>query len=259
MVASSVLMLCSLLLLMNLGTAKAHALGYDFQVYDAVRTPTIDGMWTTQDEWTDAGMFQMSPNGVWLIKCTTVGGFKWIWILIEFFSDSTSDVGDYWDVIFDSTHDGGTAPNAGDYRIQPQSHTTSRVWQGTGVWTGISSGGYTGTNWANTLGTSPLNGTMHWIFELSIDMGEWLIPNAPPFGFRTGAWDASTNTMITWPPGASPDIPNQWGTLTAYAGTPIPEGFSLIVIVLLSSAAAIVGFRYLRKHPKTKTPTTIKL
>ncbi len=249
-----------MLLALNLGITKAHAPGYDFQVYDAVTTPTIDGMWTTQDEWTDAEIFQMGPNAVWATKCTTVMGFKVLYFLIEVFSDNTNDGGDYWDVCFDGTHDGGTAPNEGDYRLQPLSHTTSRVWRGTGTgWAGISSGGYEGTVWANSLATSPLNATTHWIFELSVDMGTWLIPGAPPYGFRIGYWDAATTTLVQWPPEASPDIPDQWGTLTGYAGTPIPEGFTLAVIVLLSSAAAIVGFRYLRKYPKTKTLTTIKL
>ena len=90
-------------------------------------------------------------------------------------------------------------------------------------------------------------------------MGEWLIPGAPPYGFRIGAWDATNSKVISWPPDASPDVPNEWGTLTGYTGTPIPEGFSILVIVLLSSVAVIVGFRYLRKHPKTKTLPTIKL
>ncbi len=258
LIVSSVLVLCSMLLVLNLGTSKAHVQGYDYIEYDAVRTPTIDGMWTTQDEWTDAQVMQITDDAVWLTKTSRVGGL-WQYILVEIFTETTNDGGDYWLICVDDTHDGGTGPNTNDVQVRILAHSTLEVYTGTatGTWQRDLYGGTQGVSWANSLSASPLNSTAHYILEVRLDMDGWYVLTPPPHGIFVGEYDVSRGSLTSWPP-TSPDIPDQWGTMTAYAGAPIPEGFGLVVIVLLSSAVAIVGFRYQRKHPKTKTLTTIK-
>ncbi len=137
--AFCILTLCSLLLVTT-GTIKAEEPGYTRTDYNPNVTPTIDGKWTTNDEWT--------LNG----EVTTVGSdlaFRSVWILVsmdpitvtdtflvEFFSDTTNDADDYWQLCIDGDQSGGTAPQTTDYRIDIIGHTTLKLYQGTGSgWT----------------------------------------------------------------------------------------------------------------------------
>jgi hypothetical protein len=258
MIVSTVLMLCSLLLIVNLGTTKAHEPGYDYVEYDAIRTPTLDGTWTASDEWTDAQQLIINPNAIWRTKTVRTGFYQYI--LVEIFNDTTNDPADNWVVCIDSAHNGGTTPQTDDILIRILGHTTLEVYVGNGATWQRDMGANWGISWDDGFVSTPLNSTPHWILEIRWEMDGWLILGQPPHGMFVAESNGGVS-YVSWPPTGqtAENNPSKWGTMTAYTGTTIPEGFSLVAIVMLSSAAAIVGFRYLRKHPKTKTPTTIKL
>jgi len=253
--AFCILALCSLLLV-NTKTIKAAESGYTRTDYNPDTVPlVIDGQWTSTDEWTQKG------------ENTTIGAdvtFKSVWamistnivndtFLVEFFSDNTTDAGDYWQMCIDGDYSGGTAPQTTDYRIDIVGHTTLTVYQGTGSdWTVVTPPA--SLEWANSLSDSPTNSTPHWILEMTfhkLDLGA-----GPTWNFRLAAYDENTTTLAAWPP-TPRDEPNRWGVQNYTSGL-IPEGFSLSVVVLLSSVAVAVSFYFLRKRPKTQSYSSAK-
>ncbi len=60
-------------------------------------------------------------------------------------------------------------------------------------------------------------------------------------------YDASANTTLMWPPGTSPNVPNDYG-LSEISYETIPEGLAVGAIVLLSTGAAFVGMLLKRKQ-----------
>ena len=254
------LTLCSLLLVANVKTTEAHAPGYDFAEYSSIVKPTIDGQWTTPDEWADGQRIDINENACFLTKTTFSSG-TWKEFLVEIFNDTTNDAGDVWEICIDQYYDGGTQQGIDDIRVEVFSDRVN-VYEGTASGTWSRNGGLddaTMIQFAVSLSSSPLHAEAHMILEITMDWENWAIYDpTPPYGFRIEEANAYSGTSMSWPPDAQRDVPDQWGTMTSYTGTSIPEGFSILVIVLLSSAVAIVGFSYLRKHPKTKTLTTIK-
>ncbi len=253
-VAFSILILCSLLLV---GTSKAGNPDYSITEYPSINTATVDGKWTTADEWTDTPATNMTGNATgrfgYNIQDFTNLGLEWI---VEIFTDNTNDAGDYWEICFDDQNTGGTAPDSGDFMIRIVGHTTLEVYQGTGTgWNRVTPAAGELT-WNNTISTSPWNGTAHWILEIvdsSKTSGTVQIPNPPPTGMRIAAYDASTRTLAVWAPNSRANVPNEWGLVAGYSTEPIPEGFSLGILVLLSSVAVVVGFYWLRKRPKIQS------
>jgi len=253
-VAFSIVILCSLLLV---GLSKAGNPAYSITEYPSINTATVDGKWTTTDEWTDAPLTDMTGNATgkfgYNIQDFTNLGLEWI---VEIFTDNTNNTGDYWQICFDDSNTGGTAPDSGDFMIEIIGHTTLKVYRGTGTgWSEVTPAAGE-LRWANTISSSPLNGTAHWILEIvdsSKTAGVVQIPNPPPTGMRVAAYDASTGTLAMWAPNSSPNVPNSWGLISGYSTEPIPEGFSLGVVALLSSVAVVVGFYCLRKRPKIQS------
>ncbi|KON31791.1 hypothetical protein AC478_02185 [miscellaneous Crenarchaeota group-1 archaeon SG8-32-3] len=257
--ALCIITLCSLLIV-SAGTVTAAEEGYvrvDFMP-DTVPL-VIDGKWTTNDEWTLKGAVTMIGNDV---------AFRSVWIyesqdpiivasafLVEFYSDNTTDTGDYWQMCIDGNQDDGTAPATEDYRIDIVGHTDLKVYQGTGSgWAEVSPPGV--VTWANSLSASPTNSTPHWILELRFVKAEF--GAGPTWNFRLAVFDEnSTAGVQAWPP--TPDnVPNRWGVQN-YLSEIVPEGFSLGVVVLLSSVALAVSFYCLRKRSRTDKYTVGKL
>ena len=62
-IAIVMLVLCSALLIVNVGTVMAYNESYSFLEYTTVENEvTIDGKWTTPDEWHDAPLMQVGPT-----------------------------------------------------------------------------------------------------------------------------------------------------------------------------------------------------
>ena len=252
----TVFMLCSLLFMITLGTTSAGNFDYQIMEYMSANVATVDGTWTTPDEWTDTPVTDITGNATgqfgYNVQDFTNMGLEWI---VEIFTDNTTDEGDYWQICFDDLNSGGSAPDAGDFMIEIVGHTTLTVYQGTGSgWTEVTpeEGEII---WSDTIDVSPWSDTPHWILEV-VEVGKTTgvvqIPNAPDpgTGMRIAAYDANTSTLATWAPDSSADIPDTWGVVAGYSMTPIPEGLTFAVMAGLSSVALIVGSRYLRKRSK---------
>lgn len=256
-VAFLLLALCGLMLF-NLGTGEAGNPNYSITEYPSINTATVDGNWTTSEEWTDTPWTEMYDdvgNVVakfgYNIQDFTNLGLEWI---IEFFIDNTNDTDDYWQICFDNNNTGGAAPDSGDFKIEIVGHTTLKAYQGNGTgWTEVTpeSGELT---WANSISASPLNDTAHWILEiveLSKTTGVIQIPNPPPTGMRIAAYDASTGKLAEWAPNGSADNPDTWGLVSNFSMEPIPEGLNIGAIVLASLVAVTVGHYFGWKRPKS--------
>ncbi|HEX9261312.1 MAG TPA: hypothetical protein VF893_02160 [Candidatus Bathyarchaeia archaeon] len=255
-----VLMLCSLILLVSIGTAKAYLANYSYAEWGGF-TITFDGKWTSSGEWAGAPWMDLSSMAQFRgVVDMTSGTLQYN--IIEFFTDTTNDAGDYWQICMENTETGASAPGSVDYRIELVGHSTLKVYQGNGTgWTLLASPP-AGFAIKDSLSTSPLSSTPHWQCEIQIDKVGSPINAIPPIGIRVACYDASNAAAgeQAWPPNSvsSVNIPAQWGSISGYAGD-IPEGVSFGVVLLLSSAAAIVGSYYLRKRPKTTNLNITKL
>jgi len=160
--------------------------------------------------------------------------------LFEIFSDTTNDTGDFIQVCYDSSLDGGAAPQADDYLVNYTGHSTVKIYVGTGTgWAPTSDLEFAV---ASTISASNSSATPHWIVEINVQ-NEW-----NDIGLRAAAYDASNPSagVLMWPSNSSANVPNDYG-LSTLSYEPIPEGLGIGVTVLLSTAAVIVGARYFRK------------
>lgn len=252
--AFCLLMLCSLLLV-NVGMIEAAEPGYERISYPTQVVPTVDGAWTSPDEWTDGDITVLSDD----VNFTSTWEFadavttRW---LVEFFSDDTDDAGDYWQMCIDGDQSGGSAPQAADFRIDIVGHDTLTVYEGDGSgWTEITPDPADIT-WNNSISDSPTNSTPHWILEMMITKNAGIVQMGIQWNFRLAVYDESgTEGVLSWPP-TDQDVPDGYG-IEDYSSENIPEGFSIAVLVILSSVAVAVGF-YMRKRSKTESYHSIK-
>jgi hypothetical protein len=248
-IAICVLVLCSSLLVVGIGTVTALNLDYTFDEYWA-GAATIDGVWTTPEEW-QIGMphyIGTTQKGMWIMQANADSGGYWPEYLIEF-ADNTPDAGDIIRVCMCVAGDGeGTSPGTGSVKVEIQGLTTKEVYDGTGS-------GWTGSAYASAVSTAATRGTtahdpaQHVIAEFSIQKENWGMA-APPLGVFIGCYDESTGNWVTWPPTASADNPSTWGELANYQSEPYPEVLTIGVMLALSTVAVIVSIRYFRKPPK---------
>jgi hypothetical protein len=252
----SILMLCSLLLMITVGTVRAGNPDYSIIEHPSVETATVDGAWTTDEEWTDTYWADLSGTATgrfgYNIQDFTALGLEWV---VEIFTDDTEDAEDYWQICFDNGNSGGSAPDSGDFMIEIVGHTTLTAYQGTGSgWSEVTPAAGELT-WSDTIDSSPWNSTPHWILEIvesSKTADTITIADMPPTGMRIAAYDASTDTLAAWAPDSSEDTPDTWGLVADMSSDPIPEGLTFAVMALLSSVSLVVGSHYLHKRSKKR-------
>jgi hypothetical protein len=247
------LTLCILLLAVNIGTVLASQAGYSITEVYGGGAITLDGKWTSSSEWPLDGAwidnrFNVS-NARYAYKMdTNAGPYQMSW-LIEW-HDTTNDAGDIWILCIDGAADGGTAPQTDDVKIQITGHQSLSVFAGTGTTWGANSSSLAAVpKWKDSLTTSSYDAVNHWIVEIYADkgsLGAWGA-NPPPEGFYIAMYDATANQWTSWPPGQSPNSPNNWGLIATY-DTTVPEGLTVGVLVLLSSAAVLLGSFFVRKR-----------
>lgn len=99
-----------------------------------------------------------------------------------------------------------------------------------------------------SISATPASSTPHRVVEIKIEHVHFTIN--PEFWIRIAAYDASNSAagVQAWPEG-SPDVPNDWGLMNAMT-TVIPETFPIVVLLVLSSVAVLVGSRYFRKETR---------
>jgi hypothetical protein len=250
--AFSVLMLCTLLLITTVGTVMAGNDAYSIIEYWTQTAPTFDGEWTSPDEWTESLHVQISDAGIFTYTADVMlTGSMNSQFLVEFFTDTTDDAEDYWQICVDPSNGGGSAPGNGYGRIDIIGHTEIKCYEGDGTgWNEIPV--EADIEWADSISDSPLNSTAHWILELQFNKESGAMQLAmPPNGLRIAFYDASTDTLAAWPPGSDVNDPDTWGVVPTYSSEPIPESIGFGVAALLSSIAVAVSFYFLRKRPKT--------
>ncbi len=228
---------------------------YSVTVYGGADS-TFDGKWTTNTEWDDAATAQISSDAIFRIKYFfgTGGGGGFVVYdeyLVEFFSDRTNDTGDYVSIAYDCSANGGTAPQSDDIRIDYVGHNGTIVtYKGTGsAWAPAPLVDYTA---AELVSISKLNGTNpHWTLELRIEKTQ----NGPDINnaIRVAVYDASNPSagVKAWPPNSSLTVVNDYGADPADTTNAIPEGFGFGTVMILSSAAMIIGVIYLRRSKKS--------
>ena len=203
---------------------------------------TVNGL-IGAGEWEDSWLGKLysgstMTDNTWRVKWVGVGDTWYDQWLFEILSDTTNDTGDVVQICYDSTLDGGATPHADDYLVNYTGHSKVTVYVGTG--TGWAPTSDLDVKVASTIGTSNSSATPHWIIEIDFE-NPW-----ESTGDRMAAYDASTNTTLMWPSNSSADVPNDYG-LGELSYETIPEGLSVGVTMLLSTAAVIVGTRYFRK------------
>jgi len=206
-----ILMLCSLLLI-TVGTAMAAEPGYERISYSTQVEPTIDGMWTSEDEWTDGDVTWIGTDVAFRSTWDDNGTYVMTRWIVEFFSDTTDDPNDSWLFCIDATQAGGSVPQLGRRMFEILGHTDLIWYIGTeqGQWSDDSPMLPNEIEWANSLSASPTN----------------------------------------WPP-TDPDIPDTWG-IENYSTEPIPEFLTFAVMALLSTVSMLVGYKYFVKRKETK-------
>ncbi len=252
-IALCTLALCILLLTVTLGTAVASYAGYSITEVYGGGAITLDGKWTSSSEWPLDGAWIdnrfNASNSRLAYKMDNSGGSYLMSWLVEW-HDTTTDAGDIWLLTIDGSADGGATPQADDVKIQITGHQSLSVFAGTGTtWGPNSSALASAVKWKDSLTTSSYDAVNHWIVEIQADkgaLGAWGA-NPPPEGFYVAMFDASTNQWASWPPAQSPNVPNNWGLIGEYGGS-VPEGLTVGVLVLLSSAAVLLGSFFVRKR-----------
>lgn len=257
-----IVLFCSLLALPT-AFVSAYAEGYENTNYAAMDAPIMDGAWSE-------GSWSFDPPGEWgdsmvppLLPDTFLWRQKWTQpdvilqhFLIEALTDNTTDSGDYFEFCIDLDANGGTAPQANDFRLTYDGDGTLTVYEGDG------SGWVEYTDYVvpddiqimDSMDSSPSNDNDHWILEFDLNKDKFDISGAgyQPW-IRLAVYDASNDTagVQSWPLDSSPDVPDEWG-LEIGTTANIPEALTVGVVILLSSVAVAVSFYFLRKRPQVK-------
>ncbi len=259
LVAFCIIALCSLGLVVKAGIVRAYQEGYEVTDYMVITVPTMDGNWTTPEEWTDAEVRQLDGdlNATFRLKYDT-GYPVWVdqYYLIEFFDDTTNDTGDYWQICyasaaeFQGTPIGGTTPQTDCDRFDFAGHDPligTTYYEGNGTaWVESTDYNATAIQWVNTISPSPLDSNPHWIVEIKIEHLNFTIQ--PEFWIYVAAYDESNSDagVQSWPSGSS-DVPDDWGLMTSVQEQ-IPETLNIGVMVLLSSVSVLIASHYFRKR-----------
>lgn len=217
--------------------------------FKALNPVTVDGRWTSSNEWTDTtsillSAYRGSGTAYWKIKHDT----NYLYALVDFVSDGSTEAGDSCSLYVDGNHDLGSAPKKDDFALaiewpNPNAYTSMIRWgNGTSwkAWNATLPTGFKAISSTNPQ-NSPYSDTAHVIYEFQIPKSSL---NSTNIGFYVVAYNG--NVKMTWQT-SQENIPSTWGSMPL-ASEPIPE-FPMPFLTL--SAALIVAIMLLRKR---KTP-----
>lgn len=270
--------LLSLLLVSLAGIAGAANTDYTHTNYASDYSPTIDGTYMMDDDWYASGTeyFGTGDSYIFRDEWGMVNGV-FTALLIES-TDDTDDATDKWTICWDGTEtgmqtepDGGATPTQYDHKLEVTGHGGSQTiewFQGDGSGWVLLSPQPTGNsaaslyNLTEALTTTPKIAEDHYVLELIVDKQNTEIAPAGIIGFNWGQfvsyYDATADATEQWPPAdATPagdaDVPDTWGYIVYdMAANPVPDlpdGISIIAMVVVSSAAA-AGAVVFRKRTK---------
>jgi hypothetical protein len=243
-------------LMVTVGTVSAAAPGYEVVEQFGIQPVTIDGKWTTTDEWHDTYVQYMGTpqKALFEYKVNTPDGYVTINIqLLLEFADHTNDPGDRWQICFGTGGSTATAPTSGDNRFEIEGHTTFKTYVGTGTGWSLTSTP-ADMSWKDSLTSSPHDPATHYVLEVQFNkMTTSWGGGYPPYGIRIAMYDASNPSQgwVSWPPTSTDTNPSGWGQIGAEPGMgEYPEGLTVGLMLSLSAVAAAVSIRYFRKPPK---------
>ena len=254
----AVLAIIALSMLATASFASAASAGYGFTNYQAITVPTTDGTHSTGEWLSDSEVPPQLPTSfAFREKWSYPESQIYLHVLIEFFTDNTNDTGDYYQVCYDCSADGGNAPKTDDVKIVWTGHNSAgyKVYKGTGTgWAAYSGAGATlGTDVviAESLSTSPLSSTTHWVVEMKIFRSGIFDVSGAGYAplVSVGVYDASqaASGVQAWPLN-SVDKPDNWAVETGSMSN-IPESLTVLAVIALSSVAVVAGAVLLKKHP----------
>jgi len=207
----------------------------------ASKPVTIDGKWTTSDEWSDASVTVMPA---YIGSVMSASAFLYskhdnssFYFLIDFVSATSLSVSDdYASITIDPTHDDGASAQPDDFRFDSQYPTGGYMSHG-GL--SLSFPLPSGVLIAMSMGTSSNFNQPHEITEFSIP---FLLFTAMhnTIGFRATAAHGSGDSYgaVSWPTGSVPNLPRTWGELTL-SPTPILPSLSSSSTAQTTSATSI--------------------
>jgi hypothetical protein len=236
------LLLCSLLLI-TLGPTIATAQDYTHTSYLTQVVPTIDGKWTTPNEWTDGAETWIGTNVVFRSTWDTQGSDVYTRWIVEFLTDTTTDPGDLWRFCVNFGQTWSIM-----FEIYGHSDLTFYI-----VTTSSSTEMEEAfpMEWDDSLSTSPTSSTPHWILEFQIDKNSQFTLG-DVWTFLLQVFDASNPGYPSWPPNVEPEVIEGYGVENSVSEA-IPEGFTFTVMALLTTVSMLVGYKYFNKRKVTKT------
>ena len=210
---------------------------------------TMDGKWTTSIEWKDA--LEMS---IGFVKGSGEGYFKakhdqnYLYVLIDFVSDTASQANDWAALAMDVSNDGGSAPQTDDLLLMGRWNSPtdfiSVMTAGTGTawgsWGGLTSGVKVAAS--RDASNDPYSTSSHLIYEFQVPMSKL---NAAGTGVEGVASDREVN-MGAWPLNPM-EAPSGYAYMT-YSSEVLPE-FSTVALTLpLLLAAVIFVLRFIGRQ-----------
>jgi len=234
------LMLCGLLL--TVGTVMVVAENYERTSYLTQVIPTIDGKWTSDNEWTDGEETWIGTDVVFRSTWDTQGSDVYTRWIVEFLTDTTNDPGDLWRfcVNFGQTW---------SIMFEIYGHTDL-------TWYIVTTSSSTEMEeafpmeWDDSLSTSSARSTPHWILEFQIDKNSQF-ELGDVWTFLLQVFDASNPEYHTWPPNAEPEVIENYGEENSLPEA-IPEGLTFTVMALLTIVSMLVGYKYFAKRKETR-------
>ncbi|HYS70936.1 MAG TPA: hypothetical protein VEM95_00770, partial [Thermoplasmata archaeon] len=190
-----------------------------------VNTPVIDGNCATSpDEYLGASV---ASNPALSFALGRRDDTQYVYVCIRVTLDTTKSPNDWGEVIFDTQHDGGSAPQTDDRLLYVfgNGDTTVTEWQGNGAgWDGTC-----GSCDAGDAGTSLYrDGIENYEFKVRYtDVWATLSPSpGQTAGFAIITYDFKVGVLHTWGgPTVDENIPDTWG----HVFYPIPE-FPIVVL-----------------------------
>jgi hypothetical protein len=207
---------------------------------------TLDGIWTSTDEWTDAAEIT-TPGGFFRLK----HDLSYLYALLDYVSDNALENYDVAWVYIDTLKNGGNTPQTDDYAFSLQWSSTSQsslvMQKGTGSdW--VSSSPLLHSAVSSTVATNdPYSSTPHVVYEFKLPLS--ILPSGTAqIGVRLAMQNGAMSTWMVYPKDSIRTMPNQWGAMELGA-SPIPE-FSAILPIL---ALVMIFPLYLLKRSKEQS------
>jgi hypothetical protein len=210
-----------------------------------LKTPKVDGKWTTSDEWSDAVVVTLVKSWGSSRNATAYLYAKHdesnFYFLVDFVSATSLKTSEGAGITLDPLHNGGNTPQSDDRRFDSSSAGGSMA---------IGTGGPAwewgralpkGVEVKITMSNSSSLTRLHQVSEFKIPFAVFVEPQ-DTIGFTAAAYaggyqGSSDFKLATWPKDDYRDIPATWGELTL-SGNPIPEfggaWFVMAVIAVLS-------------------------